>query len=120
VAVNRSVTAEEIVAEGERVADESAARARTLAVDALTMGGRFTLEAAETWVRAIEDAVRRDCARRCEAIRAEVEKQPRLTRVARSVARVGDVPQPARIFDGPAAGADACACAIRDSIERGR
>ena len=35
-------------------------------------------------------------------------------------APVGDVPQPARIFDGPAAGADACACAIRDSIERAR
>ena len=113
------MTADEIVAENERKADESAFLGRRFAIDALVADG-FAYSAAEEWVRAIEDAVRRDCARRCEAIRAEVERQPRLTRVARSVARVGDVPQPARIFDGPAAGADACACAIRDSIERGR
>ena len=113
------MTADEIVAENERKADESAFLGRRFAIDALVADG-FAYSAAEEWVRAIEDAVRRDCARRCEAIRAEVEKQPRLTRVARSVVHVADVPQPARIFDGPAAGADACACAIRDSIERAR
>ena len=115
-----AITAEDIADAYEREADERAELGRRFAIEALTASGRFTHYAAEEWVRAIEDAVRRDCARRCEAIRAEVEKQPRLTRVARSVVRVGDVPQPARIFDGPAAGADACACAIRDSIERAR
>ena len=116
----RMMTAEEIVAKTERRADEHAELGRRFAVEALMVGGRFTRDAAESWLRAIEDAVRRDCARRCESVREEVEKTPRLTRVARSVVRVGDVPQPARIFDGPAAGADACACAIRDSIERAR
>lgn len=114
------MTAEEIAAETERRVDEHAELGRRFVVEAMTVSGRFTRDAAEERVRAIEDAVRRDCARRCEAIRAEVEKQPTLMRVARSVALVGDVPQPARIFDGPAAGADACACAIRDSIERAR
>jgi len=113
------MTVEEIVAAYEREADERAELGRCFAIAALARDG-FARSAAEEWVRAIEDAVRRDCARRCEAIRAEVEKQPRLTRVARSVVHVADVPQPARIFDGPAAGADACACAIRDSIERAR
>lgn len=114
----RMMTAEEIAAVTERRADERAELGRRFAVEALTVSGRFTRDAAESWVRAIEDAVRRDCARRCESVREEVEKTPRLTRVARSVVRVGDVPQPTRIFDGPAAGADACACAIRDALER--
>lgn len=114
------MTAEEIAAAYEREADERAVSARRFIIDALSMGTAFGIKNIEAELREIEDAVRRDCARRCEAIRAEVEKQPRLTRVARSVLRVGDVPQPARIFDGPAAGADACACAIRDSIERAR
>ena len=114
------MTAEEIASAYEREADERAASARRFIIDALSMGTAFGLRNIEAELREIEDVVRRDCARRCEAIRAEVEKRPRLTRVARSVALVGDVPQPARIFDGPAAGADACACAIRDSIERAR
>lgn len=114
------MTVDEIAAAYEREADEHAELGRRFVVESMTVSGRFTRDAAEEWVRAIEDAVRRDCARRCEAIRDEVEKQPRLTRVARSVVLVGDVPQPVHIFDGPAAGADACACAIRDSIERAR
>ena len=125
----RMVTAEEIAAVTERRADERAEFGRRFAVEALMVGGRFTRDAAESWLRAIEDAVRRDCARRCEAVREALRKEDvyysRVAPIAPSLSPSGG-PRPRETFTaptiycGPAAGADACACAIRDSIERSR
>lgn len=123
------MTAEEIAAAYEREADERAELGRRFAIEALTASGRFTHYSAEEWVRAIEDAVRRDCARRCEAVRESLRKEDvyyaRAAPVVVSLSlsdgmRPRDVLTAPTVYRGPAAGADACACAIRDSIERAR
>lgn len=120
------MTAEEIAAAYEREADERASSARRFVIDALSRGTAFGVKNIEAELREIEDAVRRDCARRCEAIRAEVARMPDMMRVAPVLSRIDDIRNPSptmpspTVYRGAAAGADACACAIRDSIERAR
>lgn len=121
--MNRTMTAKEIAAETERHADARAAEVRRYVVDVLTRGGRFTVESAEAEVRAIEDAVRRDCARRCAAVREELRSVDPWTyaRVAPILSRVEDIATmpptftAPTVYRGPAAGADACVCAIVDA-----